>query len=188
VRDNSCRRSADVLGHADGCILDLIVARLPAQLGGKVNDLIDARRADWVAARLQAAHRGNRDAPARADLAIAGGKRAFAGFGKPGRFQAESRHDREGIVQLKDINVIRADACDLICFFAQALIAAASSIFLRLARLTESVALASTLSGVTFLRVFKTSFETRNAAAPADLETLIFHYRHNGMQNTYHNW
>ena len=99
--------AADILRHADGRIFDLILSGQSAQLHHRFDDLVHARRADRMSARLQAAHRADRQLAANADLTVEAEARAFTRFGKAARFQTRHRRDGEGIVHFKEVDIVR---------------------------------------------------------------------------------
>ena len=98
--------AADVLRHGDGGIFDLI-------LSGQAARIVIEASTIWympvarhrMAARLQAAHRADRQSAAEEDVAVEAQARAFARFGKAAGFQTDHGGDREGIVDFKEVDV-----------------------------------------------------------------------------------
>ena len=74
--------AADVLRHGDLGVFDLILAGKPAQLQCRLDDLIDACRADRMAARLETAHCSDRQPAGAGGLGPRRGRRD-RGVGKP---------------------------------------------------------------------------------------------------------
>ena len=93
--------AADVLRHRNGRVFYLIDSRQAAQLQRRLDDLIDARRADRMPARLQAAHGADGQFAVQPNVAIETEANALSRFGKATGFEARDRRDRERIMHFK---------------------------------------------------------------------------------------
>src|SRR5690606_1664581 len=91
-------------------VRDLVRAGLSSELQIRLDELIDARRADGVAARLEPAESRDRELPVEGDAAVGREPRALAGRGEAGCFEAQRRDDRVRVVQLEEIDVAVRDA------------------------------------------------------------------------------
>src|SRR5690606_3946370 len=105
VRDDGGARAADVLHEGELGARDLVVACRAGELQIRLDDLIDAGRADRVAACLEAAHRRQRQVAVDTDPALRAEPRAGARRREAGGLEAQDGHDRERIVQLEQAHV-----------------------------------------------------------------------------------
>src|SRR5882762_1321402 len=101
--------AAEGMGEAAPRALDLPRTRLAAQLR---DDLADLRRpggADRVALGLQPARRVHGNLAAQARPALLGGEAARARLEEAEPFGGDDLRDGEAVVQLHDVDVVRAD-------------------------------------------------------------------------------
>src|SRR6267142_3452492 len=102
--------AAEGVGEAAPRALDLPRAGLAAQLGHDLADLRRARGADRVALGLQPARRIHGDLATKARPALFGGEAAGARLEETEPFGGDDLGDGEAVVQLDDVDVLRADA------------------------------------------------------------------------------
>src|SRR2546425_4821850 len=108
-------------GEAATRALDLPRTRLTAQLRDDLADLRRAGGADRMALGLQPARRVHGDLAAQAGPALLGGEAARARLEEAEPFGGDDLRDRETVVQLDDVDVVRPDPRLPVCCRRRAL-------------------------------------------------------------------
>ena len=113
---NCCTGAADVLDESSARVFDLVRPSCPRELQVRFRNLIHASRTDRMAACLQTAHSGNGECAIQGNFTLLAKMHALSRFGKTGRFQTQCCDDGIGVVQFKDVYVLRPDLGLLIGF------------------------------------------------------------------------
>lgn len=106
MRQDRGAGAAYILCHSNGCAIHLGGTAFAAQLLNNLDDLIHARRADWMSTRFQSASRTDGNPATDPNLILQPKPHSLTTLREARRFQRKRRHDGKGVVQFKHVNII----------------------------------------------------------------------------------